>query len=235
MRYFNKNFISQRRKGAETAEPLFENYSLLLKNSCNTKDYEGLGLRYQTKTPCLRASVRALLLPLLAVLCTSCVSQYKVVVEFSSALKDHFTEIPTIEVDIAAVTDSEADEVKQMGVEKYFDPGSGIRDRLRSQTCFFYREEQNTYVLPSRAPVWQEWKLKEPANVLVIASLPHDPSITSQTDPRYLAIKMSPSFVVARTVYILVEPKKIIQVTGAASKKGASPSADSGGQWVEIR
>jgi len=167
---------------------------------------------------------------------TGCVSQYKVVVGFSPELKGHFTEIPTIEVDIAAVTDSEADEVKQMGVEKYFDPGSGIRNRLQSQTCFFYREEQNTYVLPSRAPVWQIWKLKEPANVLVIASLPHDPSITSQADPRYLAIKIKPSFVLARTIYILVEPKKIIQITRATSKKGETQSlSKDSGQWVEIR
>ena len=191
-------------------------------------------MRYFFKTPRLRAFARALLLPLLAVLCTGCVSQYKVVVGFSTALKDHFTEIPTIEVDIAAVTDSEADEVKQMGVENYFEPGSGIRDRLQSQICFFYREEQNTYVLPSRAPIWQSWNLKEPTNVLVIASLPQDPSITPQADPHYLMIRMKRSFVLARTIYILVEPKKIIQVTRAASKKGDSPSADSW-QWVEIR
>ena len=172
----------------------------------------------------------------LAVLCTGCVSQYKVVVGFSTALKDHFTEIPTIEVDIAAVTDGEAAEVKQMGVEKYFDPGSGIRNRLQSQTCFFYREEQNTYVLPSRAPVWQSWQLKEPTNILVIASLPYDPSMTPQADPRYLAVKMARSYVLARTIYILVEPKKIIQVTKAASIKGESQSlSEDSGQWVEIR
>jgi hypothetical protein len=175
---------------------------------------------------------------ILCSLLTSCVSQYKVVVDFSPILRDHFTEYPTIEVDIAAVTDSEADEVKQMGVEKYFAPDSGIRERLQSQTCFFYREEQNTYVLPSRAPVWQSWLLKEPANILVIASLPHDPSMTPQAEPRYLLVKMKKSFILARTINILVEPKKVIRLAkaySASSKKKSDEPAVVVEQWVETR
>ena len=169
-------------------------------------------------------------------LCSGCVSQYKVAVDFSPALRDHFREIPTSEVDIAAVTDGEADEVKQAGVEKYFSPDSGIREKLQSQTCFFYREEQKTFVLPSRAPVWQEWLLKKPTNILVVASLPHDPSITPQADPRYLVIKMKKSFVLARTIYILVEPRKVIQISRARSKaKSERDTTRSSEQWVEPR
>jgi len=114
----------------------------------------------------------------IGLVCSGCVSQYKVVVDFSPSLQGYFTNYPTIEVDIAAVTDSEADEVKQAGVEKYFAPDSGMRERLLSQTCFFSREENMSFVLPSRAPVWQSWRLKAPANILVIASLPHDPSMS---------------------------------------------------------
>jgi len=165
----------------------------------------------------------------------SCVSQYKVVVDFSPTFKEYFTEIPTIEVDIAAVTDSEVDEVKQAGVEKYFAPDSGIREKLQSQTCFFYREEQNTFILPSRAPIWQSWNLKDPTTVLVIASLPHDPSMTPQADPRYVTVKMAKSYVLARTINILVEPKKVIRLAQAYSKTKtkkdkATPAAE---QWVE--
>jgi len=175
-------------------------------------------------------------------LLTRCVSQYKVMVDFSPSLRDYYTEIPTIEVDIAAVTDGEADEVKQAGVEKYFAPDSGIRERLQAQTCFFYREEQRWFVLPSRAPIWQTWKLKEPTSILVIASLPHDPSIVSQanqtpqTDPRYLVVKMARSYVIARTLNILVEPKRIVQVKklSSSSKEKEDPPVVIE-QWVESR
>ena len=182
----------------------------------------------------MRNSIQRLLLITIAVLCTGCVTPYKVVVDFSPELKEHFTELPTIEVDIAAVTDSELDEVKQMGVEQYFSPDSGIRDRLQSQTCFFYREAQNTFVLPSRAPVWQQWMLKEPGAILVIASLPHNSSVTPQADPRYLTVKMAKSLVIARTLNILVEPKKVTQLAKAASKtkNKAEPATE---QWIETR
>jgi hypothetical protein len=169
-------------------------------------------------------------------LCSGCVSQYKVVVDFSPTLQGYFAALPTSEVDIAAVTDSEADEVKQAGVEKYFAPDAGMRERLLSQTCFFSLEDSGSFVLPSRAPVWQSWFLKEPSNILVIASLPHDPSMTPESDPRQLLVKMKKSFIFARTLYVLVEPRKVIQNTRsrarAKSKQDAPEPYD---QWVEPR
>ena len=171
---------------------------------------------------------------MLVLVLTGCVSQYKVTVNFSPILRDHFVEYPTIEVDIAAVTDGEADEVKQMGVEQYFAPGSGIRQRLQVQTCFFSKEERYTFVLPSRAPVWQTWRLKKPAALLVIASLPHDPSMSAQADPRFLTIPMSRSYIFARSAYIWVEPERIIRVARTASGRSARDSSEAG-QWVETR
>jgi hypothetical protein len=179
-------------------------------------------------------SLRLLVFLCLGLVCSGCVSQYKVVVDFSPSLVGYFTDYPTIEVDIAAVTDSEADEVKQAGVEKYFAPDSGIRERLLSQTCFFSREDNMSFVLPSRAPVWQSWQLKAPANIMVIASLPHDPSMTPASDPRQLLVKMKRSYVFARTLYILVEPRKVIQSTRSRSKS-KKEKPETYDQWVEPR
>jgi hypothetical protein len=170
----------------------------------------------------------------IGILCTGCVSQYKVVVDFSPSLQEYFTAFPTIEVDIAAVTDGESDEVKSAGVEKYFALDSGMRDRLQSQTCFFSQEDNGSFVLPSRAPIWKNWLLKDPANILVIASLPHDPSITPGADPRLLIVKMKKSYVIARTIYVLVEPRKIMQISGSRSKSKADAPQTSE-QWVEFR
>ena len=178
--------------------------------------------------------MRIPLILILAFACTGCVSQYKVVVDFSPDLQDHFNEYPTIEVDIAAVTDDEANEVKQMGVEEYFSPGSGIRQRLQVQTCFFFREERYSYVLPARAPIWRNWKRKKPKTVLIIASLPHDPSMSAQADPRLLTVEISRSFLLARSIYVWVESQRIVRVTGKAHSKD-SETATTTRQWIETR
>ncbi|MFP3040550.1 hypothetical protein LQZ19_01900 [Treponema primitia] len=165
---------------------------------------------------------------------SGCVSQYKVVVGFSPQLQEYFNEYPTIEVDIAAVTEGEAAEVKQEGVEKYFAPGGGLRERLRSQTCFFYRENNGLFVLSSRAPVWREWALKKPENVLVIASLPYDSAMSKDADPRLVLVKMKQTYVLAKTLYFLVEPQKVVQaskISGSAEEGKAASS----GQWIEVR
>ena len=189
---------------------------------------------YKTKTSPGARLRRGLALIAAGVICSGCVTQYKVTVEFSPLLRDHFTEYPTIEVDIAAVTDSEADEVKQAGVEKYFSPDSAFRSQLQSQTCFFSREDQAAFVLPSRAPVWRQWRLKNPANILVIASLPQDGAIPPQGDPRYLLVKMKRSYILSRTLTILVEPKKVIQLSRSQAKvKTNKPQATE--QWIEER
>jgi len=176
------------------------------------------------------------LLAFAAVLLAGCVTQYRVVVDFSPTLREHFGEFPTIEVDIAAVTESEANEVREMGVETYFAPGGGIRERLQVQTCFFYREQQYSFMLPSRAPVWWAWRLRNPDYILVIASLPPAPSMTARDDPRLLTVRMVRSFVFARTINILVEPQRITQVareSRASRTRGErSPAVE---QWVETR
>lgn len=176
-------------------------------------------------------------LALLSVICAGCVSQYKVRVDFSPELQAYFNEIPTIEVDIAAVTDDESGEVKQAGVEKYFAPNGGFRERFKSQTCFFSREEDSGFVLPSRAPVWWSWQSKTPANILIIASLPHDPAMSPQSDPRYLVVKMKRSFILARTINILVDPKQIVRLSKPPSKslKSKRGKVQESEQWVEVR
>ncbi len=167
-------------------------------------------------------------------LCAGCVSQYKVVVEFSPGLQEYFTEYPTLEVDIVAVTEDEVNEVKQVGVEKYFAPDSGFRERLQSQICFFSREDAARFVLPSRAQIWKDWRLKKPDTILVIASLPYDSSMSPEADPRLLVVKMKNSYVFARTLYVLVEPKKVVRISRPQTES-PTENVQAYDQWVEPR
>jgi hypothetical protein len=156
--------------------------------------------------------------PFITALCFSaCVSQQKVVVGVSGQLAASYAAYPSIEVDIAAVTDGELAEIKDAGVENYFAPGSGIREKIGAQTMFFSEEQTKPLTLPSRAESWKIWLQKDPSTLVVIAGLPHDPGMPPPPapDPRIITIPIKERLIFAPNVFILAEPKKIVQVKKA--------------------
>jgi hypothetical protein len=146
-----------------------------------------------------------------------CVSQQKVMVGVSGQLAVSYTAYPSIEVDIAAVTDGELAEIKDAGVENYFAPDSGIREKISAQTMFFSEEQTKPQTLLSRAEIWKNWLKKDPSTLVVIAGLPHDPGMPPPPapDPRIITVPLKKRLIFAPNLYILAEPKKITQVKKA--------------------
>jgi hypothetical protein len=156
--------------------------------------------------------------PVIIALCFSaCVSQQKVVVGVSGQLATSYAAYPSIEVDIAAVTDGELAEIKDAGVENYFAPDSGIREKIGAHTMFFSEEQTKPLTLPSRAEVWKNWLQKDPSTLVVIAGLPYDPGMPPPPapDPRIITVPLKKRLIFAPNVYILAEPKKITRVKKA--------------------
>jgi hypothetical protein len=152
------------------------------------------------------------------VLCSSaCVSQQKVVVGVSGQMAASYAAYPSIEVDIAAVTDGELAEIKDGGVENYFAPNSGIREKIGAQTMFFSEEQTKPLTFPSRSEIWKIWLQKDPTTLVVIAGLPYDPGMPQPPapDPRIITVPIKKRLIFAPSVYILTEPKKIVQVKKA--------------------
>jgi hypothetical protein len=165
-----------------------------------------------------RARIWLYAVPFIAALCFSaCVSQQKVVVGVSEQMTASYAAYPSIEVDIAAVTDGELAEIKNAGVENYFAPNSGIREKIGAQTMFFSEEQTKPLTLPSRAESWKIWLQKDPSTLVVIAGLPYDPEMppSPAPDPRIITIPLKKRLIFAPNVYILAEPKKIVQVKKA--------------------
>jgi hypothetical protein len=140
-----------------------------------------------------------------------------VVVGVSGQMPVNYSVYPSIEVDIAAVTDEELAEIKDAGVENYFAPNSGIREKLNPQTMFFSEEQTKPLTLPSRTEIWKIWLQKDPSTLVIIAGLPRDPDMPQPPapDPRILAVPLKKRLIFAPNVYILAEPKKIVQVKKA--------------------
>jgi hypothetical protein len=168
-----------------------------------------------------------------AALCFSaCVSQQKVVVGLSGQMAVSYAAYPSIEVDIAAVTDGELAEIKDAGVENYFAPNSGIREKIGAQVMFFSEERIRPQILPSRAPAWKDWLKKTPSTLVIIAGLPYDPDMPEAPapDPRIITVPVQKRFIFAQSVYAVVEPKRIVRV----KKTQVNPNVNSESRLQDI-
>jgi hypothetical protein len=148
----------------------------------------------------------------LVFLFAGCVTRANVMVGISETMKEHYAIFPSIEVDIAAVTDAEANDIKSEGVGNYFSPNSSLRTNLAPFTVFFSEEHTAPVFLWAHGEAWKKWQKKKPTNLAIMASLPHDPD-APPADPRILMIPLEKR-PFSSTVYVEVDPKKVIQVFG---------------------
>jgi hypothetical protein len=180
----------------------------------NVPCYYGIGREYA-----MIRNLRAFFFLFIAgtVFYSGCVSQQKIIVGVSERLAANYTSYPSIEVDIAAVTDGDLAEIKDAGVENYFSPNGGLREKINAQRMFFSEEQTKPLMLASRAEIWKSWLQKDPSNIVVIASLPHNPDIPAAPapDPRIIVIPIKKRFIFASNLFVLIDPKKIVQVKKA--------------------
>lgn len=151
---------------------------------------------------------------LAGILFSACVSQQQVFVGISRDLSSNYALYPSIEVDIFAVSDEGLAEIRDAGVETYFAPNSGFREKTNPRILFFSEEQTKPQGIYSREEIWKSWLEKNPSTLVIIAGLPHDPEMPAAPapDPRILTIPIKKQFVFAPKRYILVEPKKIVEV-----------------------
>jgi hypothetical protein len=117
---------------------------------------------------------------------------------------------PSIEVDIAALTDKEVDEIKSLGVESYFSPENTIRRRIEPFTIFFSNEGTMPVTLLFDDIPWKTWMRKKPKTLFIIASLP--PEEEEGADGRMLFIPMKRTVLGVQTKYIRIESNKVVEV-----------------------
>ncbi|MDR2842019.1 MAG: hypothetical protein LBV52_02335 [Spirochaetaceae bacterium] len=129
-------------------------------------------------------------------------------------MEKFYGEYPSIELDIAAISDGDVSEIKNSGVENYFAPNSGLREKINATTMIFSEEQRKTLRFGARDVIWMSWLGNKPSTLLIIVSLPHDPDMPASPapDPRIIMVPIKQTFIFAPTVYLLVEPKKLVRV-----------------------
>jgi hypothetical protein len=140
-------------------------------------------------------------------------SQRQVIVGLSPELEEYYSMYPSIECDVVAVTEEEAEQIKSDGVDKYFTPAGSLRKRLEPFTVFFSQEYTQPEILPYKSNYWDRWfKRKKPVTLVLIANLPHSPDMPQDNDPRVLYIDLKKGGLFVKPVYVEIEPQKITQV-----------------------
>jgi hypothetical protein len=140
-----------------------------------------------------------------------CAINRRVVVGVSADIERRYGMYPSIELDVAAVTDDESDQIKTAGVDGYFSPDSSLRKRLEPFTAYFDDENVMPYTLHIKGNYWSNWQKKKPSKLAIIADLPHSPDMPKD-DPRLIFIDIKETFFTLSPIYIEVEPDKVVRV-----------------------
>jgi hypothetical protein len=149
-----------------------------------------------------------------------CASRYDFAVGVSDELAAYYGIYPSLEVDLVLLIDSEADTVKAAGVDKYFEPGNPMREKLAPRTMFFSDETIETLRIVQEDDDWFKWLKKEPTQFLLIVSLPPEGAPPPPPagappapagDPRMVLVPMEKKFMI-QSVFYMIEPTKLSRV-----------------------
>jgi hypothetical protein len=161
----------------------------------------------------------------LGILFSGCITQATVIVGLSESLEEYYSLYPSLEVDIAALSDDEVNSLKSEGVENYFSPNSSIRTNIAPFTIFFSEEHTAPVRFWAHGKAWKAWRKKKPTNLAIVVSLPHD-SAAPPSDPRMLVIPLKKESM-APVYYVEIDPKKITRIaTKPADPKPKDVSED---------
>ncbi len=133
---------------------------------------------------------------------------------------------PTIEVDIAGLSDTDAINFTSYPVDKYFLDSSTMRAYLEPITFKFSQDDLDAKVLESGSDDFAKIFDKEPAYLVVIANLPYADKEQQKLDPRKFILKLDDSmFSVDHDIYLKIGPTGLIKTTKEDAFK-SSPKAE---------
>ena len=111
-------------------------------------------------------------LTVFSVLESGCATRMTVQAGLSENIKEYYSIYPSVEIDIAAVTGEEAEELKKTTADSYFSVGSSKRESLSPYTLTFSAEQTVPQTMKYNVPQWDKWLEKEPEKIVVIANMP---------------------------------------------------------------
>ncbi len=129
------------------------------------------------------------LIAFIALLCVGC--QYQVSVSLDDGLRESGM-MPSLEIDLVGVNDSELDRWRHYSVTEYFGVGDVFRQDADRYTMTFANTDPGPKSLHHKHPIWDVWRHKSARWLIVMAHLPGDhKDLPDQQDVRRLILSLS--------------------------------------------
>ena len=146
-------------------------------------------------------------------LSSGCATRMTVKAGLSENIKDFYSIYPSIEIDIAAVTEEEAEDLKKTDVDGYFAVGNAKRDSLSPYTMTFSAEQTKPQTMKYNVYNWNKWLDKKPEKIAVIVNMPRAAAEGEKgKDPRVLIMDMSSGFLHHKELYVEAKPGSIVRI-----------------------
>lgn len=152
-------------------------------------------------------------------LCSGCWTRTNIYAGYGTNLKDSYTIYPTVELDIAAVTEAEADEIKKLTVEGYFSNDT-LRKSIYPYTMQFSKEQTVPVRMDRDIEQWDKWEEKDPTHIVLIADMPRVieskkekavPGVPVK-DPRINVFELTSSWFWPRSHYFEIKPGRLVKI-----------------------
>ena len=152
-------------------------------------------------------------LSVFCILLSGCATKMTVMAGLSDNIKEYYSIYPSVEIDVAAVTEEEADELKKGNTDSYFSVGNAMRESLTPYTFMFSAEQTAPQTMKYNVPQWNKWLDKEPKKIAVLANMPRKTDENAKgKDPRILILDMSSGFMHHKTLYVEAKPGSVIRI-----------------------
>lgn len=157
--------------------------------------------------------IRLIALLAFSAACSGCYTRSTVVAGLSPRLKDYYAIYPSVELDIAAVTAAEAEDIRAQSAEDYFAAGNPVRKGVAPYTLTFSSEQTEPQTMKRGVDAWDGWLEKKPEKFAVVANLPRGTEkIGGRKDPRVLILDLESAFLLPETLYFEIVPGGVAQI-----------------------
>lgn len=148
-------------------------------------------------------------------LLTGCATKMTVMAGLSENIKEYYSIYPSVEIDIAAVTEDEAEDLKKLNADAYFAVGNPARESLTPYTFLFSAEQTAPQTMKYNVPQWDKWLEKDPKKIAVLANMPRKTEDNGKggKDPRIMILDMSSGFMHHKKLFVEAKPGSVVRLS----------------------
>ena len=148
-------------------------------------------------------------------LSAGCATKMTVMAGLSENIKEYYSIYPSVEIDIAAVTEDEAEDLKKLNADAYFAVGNPARESLMPYTFLFSAEQTAPQTMKYNVPQWDKWLEKDPKKIAVLANMPRKTEDNGKggKDPRIMILDMSSGFMHHKKLFVEAKPGSVVRLS----------------------